>query len=41
MHNHTLETGAKTSRELAGTSHALSVSEPEAVATVLDAVAST
>jgi pimeloyl-ACP methyl ester carboxylesterase len=33
--------GAKASRELAGASHALSVSEPEAVtATILDAVAS-
>jgi pimeloyl-ACP methyl ester carboxylesterase len=33
--------GAKTSRELAGGSHALSVSEPEAVtATILDAIAS-
>jgi pimeloyl-ACP methyl ester carboxylesterase len=33
--------GAKTSRELAGASHALSVSEPEAVtATILEAVAS-
>ena len=31
--------GAKVSRELAGASHALSVSEPEAVtATILDAV---
>ena len=33
--------GAKGSRELAGASHALSVSEPEAVtATILEAVAS-
>jgi pimeloyl-ACP methyl ester carboxylesterase len=33
--------GAKASRELAGASHALSVSEPEAVtATILDATAS-
>ena len=34
-----IETGAKDSREIAGASHALSVSQPEAVtATILDAL---
>jgi hypothetical protein len=45
MHQHTLvmaeQAGATTGRELAGGSHALSVSEPEAVtATIVEAVAS-